>query len=118
MYWNIGSGNETEDEGYSAGYDEKCLRREEILKRTLEQGPAWEISSNVRIAMVYALKGKGKAGPSRLGAKKVKSFERLESPGEVLNPSEATSFRALSARANYLALDRPDIAYSAKELCR
>ena len=104
--------------GYSAGYDEKCLRREEILKRTLEQGPAWEISSNVRIAMVYALKGKGKAGPSRLGAKKVKSFERLESPGEVLNPSEATSFRALSARANYLALDRPDIAYSAKELCR
>ena len=27
-------------------------------------------------------------------------------------------FRALGARANYLALDRPDIAYAAKELCR
>ena len=58
------------------------------------------------------------------GAKGVKS------PGEDLKPweeasdeeglkgREATEFRALAARANYLALDRPDIAYSAKECCR
>ena len=31
---------------------------------------------------------------------------------------KATSFRALSARCNSLAQDRPDIAYSAKELRR
>ena len=31
---------------------------------------------------------------------------------------QATNFRALAARANYLALDRPDLAYSSKELCR
>ena len=28
------------------------------------------------------------------------------------------TFRAVAARANYLALDRPDIALSTKELCR
>ena len=27
-------------------------------------------------------------------------------------------FRAIAARANYLAMDRPDIQYSAKEICR
>ena len=30
----------------------------------------------------------------------------------------ATDYRALSARINYLASDRPDVAYPAKELCR
>ena len=54
----------------------------------------------------------------RQGAKATKKLEQLESVGHELNPREATSFRALSARCNYLAQDRPDIAYSAKELCR
>ena len=35
-----------------------------------------------------------------------------------MNSKEATAFRALAARCNYLAQDRADIAYSAKELCR
>ena len=54
----------------------------------------------------------------RQGAKATKKLEQLESVGHELNPREATSFRTLSARCNYLAQDRPDIAYSAKELCR
>ena len=52
------------------------------------------------------------------GAKATKKLEQLESVGHELNPKEATVFRALSARANYLAQDRVDIAYSSKELCR
>jgi len=32
--------------------------------------------------------------------------------------AEATKFRAIAARANYLALDRPDIQFSTKEICR
>ena len=32
--------------------------------------------------------------------------------------SEATRFRAVVARANYLAADRPDILYAVKEICR
>jgi hypothetical protein len=54
----------------------------------------------------------------RKGAKAVKEMERLESTSFALNPEEATLYRALSARANYLAQDRPDIAFSTKELCR
>ena len=54
----------------------------------------------------------------RNGAKARKKLEQLESVGHELNPREATSSRALSARCNYLAQDRPDIAYSTKELCR
>ena len=45
-----------------------------------------------------------------LGAKATKKLEQLESVGHELNPREATSFRALSARCTYLAQDRPDIA--------
>ena len=37
---------------------------------------------------------------------------------EDLEPEQATRYRALVARANYLAQDIPDIQYAAKELCR
>ena len=57
-------------------------------------------------------------GPARAGAKKAKQLEKLQSTGPTLDPEEATAFRALSARANYLAQDRPDIAFATKELCR
>ena len=52
------------------------------------------------------------------GAKATKKLEQLESVGHELNPKEAAVFRALSARASYLAQDRVDAAYSSKELCR
>ena len=37
---------------------------------------------------------------------------------EELSPEEATRYRGIAARANYLAADRPDIMYTVKELCR
>jgi hypothetical protein len=37
---------------------------------------------------------------------------------ELLGKSEATRFRGLAARSNYLAQDRMDLQYAAKELCR
>ena len=36
----------------------------------------------------------------------------------MLSAAETALFRATAARANYLALDRPEVAFSAKELCR
>ena len=95
------------------------IRRGEILKRVLEQGAAWEVQTEVRLALIAAMKSpKKRKVVTRAGAKKVKQFEQLVSPREELSPAEATSFRALAARANYLAQDRPDIAFAAKELCR
>ena len=53
----------------------------------------------------------------RAGAKAVKAMEKL-SCEYTLGPEEATNFRALSARSNFLAQDRGDIQYATKELCR
>ena len=38
--------------------------------------------------------------------------------GQILNPVETTRYRALAANANFLAIDRGDIVYCAKELTR
>ena len=40
------------------------------------------------------------------------------SKGFELEAAEATQSKALSARANYLSQDRPDISHSGKQLCR
>ena len=37
---------------------------------------------------------------------------------EELSSEEATRYRGIAARANYLAADRPDLMYAEKELCR
>ena len=56
----------------------------------------------------------------RMGAKKAKKLEIAENAlaSDVLSSADATMYRALSARCNYLSQDRPDIAYSFKELRR
>ena len=41
-----------------------------------------------------------------------------EGGGELLEAAETSLYRATAARANYLALDRPELAFAAKELCR
>ena len=48
----------------------------------------------------------------RAGAKATKKLQRLVSKGFELE------LRALSARANYLSQDGPDISHAGKELCR
>ena len=54
----------------------------------------------------------------RLGAKKAKKLELAANSEFTLSPQDATTYRALAARCNYLAQDRPDISYASKELCR
>ena len=58
-----------------------------------------------------------KHGVKRAGAKAVKAMERV-STAYTLSPEDATNFRALSARGNFLSQDRTDIGFSTKELCR
>ena len=61
---------------------------------------------------------KAHPGAKRQGAKAVKQLERAANAEFVLSREEATLFRALSARANFLSQDRPDINFATKELCR
>ena len=44
--------------------------------------------------------------------------ERASEGGREMNNLDARSFRAVAARANYLGLDRPDLQFASKELCR
>ena len=57
-------------------------------------------------------------GSKRRGAKTVKKIEQNVPDHQKLTPEEATTYRALSARCNYLSQDRPGIAFCSKELCR
>ena len=69
--------------------------------------------------MFSAKKGKVAAKfKKRAGAKAVKVFEREVGSADLLSATDATTYRAISARGNYLAQDRPDGSFSSKELCR
>jgi hypothetical protein len=87
--------------------------RTRILHEVLVNGPSWEMSTAELILKISKKTFKAK----RVGAKAAKALE-FESKGEILTSSEATLFRALAARANYLAMDRPETAFATKELCR
>ena len=94
-------------------YDSDARAR--ILRRTLLDGPNWEEDTAEIIANLIAKINPKKFKQKRIGVKAAKKAE-FESKGEVLNEAEATQFRALAARANYLAADRPDIQYAVKEV--
>jgi hypothetical protein len=61
------------------------------------------------------LAGEGVKGVVTPGVKT--TAQQIETE-QVLSEKEHTRFRALAARANYLAADRPDIIFAAKEICR
>ena len=90
--------------------------RRRISRKILVDGAAWEIATSEIVMKMNSKKTK-KLTQKRIGAKAAKAAERSESAGEVLSQSEATTFRALAARANDLALDRPECAYATQELC-
>ena len=47
----------------------------------------------------------------------LKETRELGDEADLLDPHEATLFRAIAARANYLAQDRADIQFTVKEIC-
>ena len=91
--------------------------RRQILEKTLRDGAAWETPTVELIAKITKKKT-NKYAKQRLGSKAAKHAERMESGGEDLDEEAATLYRALSARILYLSMDRPEIAFAAKELCR
>ena len=88
--------------------------RRTILERVLRNGAAWEVPTVEYIAKV----SKKKFVKARLGSKATKKAERMETCGDELDDEAATLYRALSARLLYLSMDRPEISFAAKELCR
>ena len=65
--------------------------------------------------LIASVSKKKKYEVERLGTKTVKTAERLDDVSGELGPESATTYRALAARVNDLSIDRPDIAFTAKE---
>ena len=95
------------------------LREGRLLGRVIRWTPmGWEYEADQRHAelIVRGLHLEGAKGVRSPGEDE-KAWEREEN--EVPLPQDGIrTYRALAARANYLAMDRADIQYAAKEVCR
>jgi hypothetical protein len=99
------------------GGDQGELRELRVLNRVIRWTPAGlKYEADPRHAEIVV---RGVAGAERALSAPGTSSKDFESPDEEDLP-EATArlFRSFAARANYLAMDRPDISQATKELCR
>lgn len=102
------------DDGMVRSHSVSPNERRAILERTLRNGAAWETASVEYVAKL----NKKQFTKARVGSKAARHAERMETEGGELEGEAATMYRAVSARILYLSMDRPDISFSAKELCR
>lgn len=96
--------------------DQKEMRVLNRLIRVTDQG--WEYEGDQRHAdiVIEALSLKEAKGVSRPGETE-KEFEK-DDDAMLLTSQEATRFRSIAARVNFMATDRSDLQYATKELCR
>ena len=98
------------DEGVSEG---------KVLNRTIRWSDAgWELEADPRHSELNADQlglsdGKGLSAPGADDDDK-----NTEEDQQLLEGTDITLFRGIAARGNYLALDRPDIQFASKEICR
>ena len=84
--------------------------------RVTDQG--WEYEADQRHAdLIIQETGAASMGRFRTQEGKRGPWRKKAASKELVG-AEATRFRAVAARANYLPADRPDIQYSVKEVCR
>jgi hypothetical protein len=97
------------------------LRELRVLNRVVRWTPAGlKYEADPRHAEILV---RGVAGAERALSAPGTHSKDYEGPGEAgpeeaLPAAVASLFRSFAARANYLAMDRPDLAQATKELCR
>ena len=96
------------------GDEMRILNR--IVRRTAE-GYEWEADQRHAELIIEGMGLKMDSKPLAAPGRKLTSQE-MDKGDELLDPKQASCFRGLAARANFMASDRPDIAFSVKELCR
>ena len=101
------------------GPREGDLREHRVLGRILRVTPqGWQYEADPRHAeMIIRSLGLGVANGVRCPGEDARAFEE-EANQEPLDTADAREYRAGAARANYLAQDRADIVFAAKECCR
>ena len=95
------------------------VREARILNRVIRNTPeGWEYEADQRHAdlIIQEIGASCKGTLSHPGGDN-KTLEE-EGVSKELVGAQATRFRAVAARANYLSADGPDIQYSVKEGCR
>ena len=97
-----------------AGDELRILNR--VVRRT-DDGYEWEADQRHAELLIESAGLDHDSRPLSTPGRKLTSKE-LEAEPEPLSEQESTSFRTRAARANFLACDRPDIAFAVKELCR
>lgn len=101
------------------GLKEEQSREERILNRAIRvTQKGWEYEADQRHAdLIIQETGTSKSSSLSHPGWDKKVIEE-EEKNEELQEKEATRFRAVAARANYLQADRPDIQYAVEEICR
>ena len=99
--------------GSSKG-DSKEIRILNRIARYTDGGYEWEADPRHAEIIIQQL---GLTDATSVGTPGVKE-NNAEQDEEELQGSEATAYRALAARANFLSMDRADIQFASKEVCR
>ena len=81
-------------------------------------GAEWEDDSSQLLLSFAAAIGGKISKQKRLSTPSVKHVEKLDRTGTRLTDDHATLYKALAAKTNHLNMDRADVAFAAKELCR
>ena len=101
------------DAGGEEVTEARALNR--VIRITQE---GWEYEPDQRhVDLLVSGLGLGEAKGVATPGEDSRRWEEAED-AEELDPANAKKFRGHAARLNYLAADRPDISYSAKEICR
>ena len=101
------------------GHGQKASKEGQILNRVVRAtDKGYEMEADPRHAelIIEQLDLTNAKGVSSPGTDEPSAD--IEEEPEPLETEQASAFRAIAARCNYLAADRPDIMHAVKELCR
>ena len=101
------------------GRYEGCAKEARVLNRVIRwTDTGWEYEPDQRHAeLIMEDLGMSEAKAVSTPSEPEKRWEEEENQ-QVLEGAKATQFRKVAARLNYLAADRPDLMFAAKEVCR
>ena len=84
-----------------------------VVRKTVD---GWEYEADQRHAQILIQEMQVEKPAKTPGEEEVKW--KMEEGEQKLEGARAAQYRALAARANYLATDRTDLQYAVKEVCR
>ena len=95
----------------------------QVLNRVVRQSTdGWELEADLRHAELIVeqlgLTSANSVSTPGVSSISAEAADDDDEDSEPLRSAEATSYRAITARCNYLQPDRPDIQYAVKEACR